>query len=82
MLLTPQMTSSALSVCASGQSVSTVGEERKFNPRLTKSLDEFVSIMKNLNLPRPKKIGNENMHLHKMYTLLFKSVFLLSFVFL
>lgn len=39
-----------------GQTVSTVGEERKFNPRLTKSLDEFVNIMDNLNLPKPKKI--------------------------
>ncbi|XP_029308431.1 persulfide dioxygenase ETHE1, mitochondrial [Cottoperca gobio] len=40
-----------------GQTVSTVGEERKFNPRLTKSLEEFVSIMNNLNLPKPKKIN-------------------------
>lgn len=39
-----------------GQTVSTVGEERKFNPRLTKNLDEFVHIMNNLNLPKPKKI--------------------------
>uniref|UniRef100_A0AAV2M9Z6 Persulfide dioxygenase ETHE1, mitochondrial n=1 Tax=Knipowitschia caucasica TaxID=637954 RepID=A0AAV2M9Z6_KNICA len=39
-----------------GQSVSTVGEERRFNPRLTKSLDEFVHIMNNLNLPKPGKI--------------------------
>ncbi|KAM9353047.1 persulfide dioxygenase ETHE1, mitochondrial [Symphorus nematophorus] len=39
-----------------GQTVSTVGEERKFNPRLTKSLEEFVNIMNNLNLPKPKKI--------------------------
>ncbi|XP_070768099.1 persulfide dioxygenase ETHE1, mitochondrial isoform X2 [Enoplosus armatus] len=39
-----------------GQTVSTVGEERKFNPRLTKSLEEFVNIMNNLNLPRPAKI--------------------------
>lgn len=28
----------------------------RFNPRLTKSVDEFVAIMDNLNLPRPKKI--------------------------
>lgn len=54
---TPQVTSGALSFCASGQLMSTVGEERKFNPRLTKSLDEFVNIMNNLNLPKPKKIG-------------------------
>ncbi|XP_028836316.1 persulfide dioxygenase ETHE1, mitochondrial [Denticeps clupeoides] len=39
-----------------GQTVSTVDEEKKFNPRLTKSLDEFVDIMNNLNLPRPAKI--------------------------
>lgn len=39
-----------------GRTVSTVGEERKFNPRLTKSLKEFENIMNNLNLPRPAKI--------------------------
>ncbi|XP_049902736.1 persulfide dioxygenase ETHE1, mitochondrial [Epinephelus moara] len=39
-----------------GQMVSTVGEERRFNPRLTKSLEEFVNIMNNLNLPKPHKI--------------------------
>ncbi|KAM6910770.1 persulfide dioxygenase ETHE1, mitochondrial [Xenentodon cancila] len=39
-----------------GQTVSTVGEERKFNPRLTKSLEDFVNTMKNLNLPKPAKI--------------------------
>ncbi|KAM6967820.1 persulfide dioxygenase ETHE1, mitochondrial [Aplochiton taeniatus] len=39
-----------------GQTVSTVGEEKKFNPRLTKSLEEFVDIMKNLNLKKPAKI--------------------------
>ncbi|XP_034554443.1 persulfide dioxygenase ETHE1, mitochondrial isoform X2 [Notolabrus celidotus] len=39
-----------------GQTVSTVSEERRFNPRLTKSKDEFVKIMNNLNLPKPKKI--------------------------
>ncbi|XP_043972359.1 persulfide dioxygenase ETHE1, mitochondrial [Gambusia affinis] len=39
-----------------GQTVTTVGEERKYNPRLTKSLEEFVKIMENLNLPKPKKI--------------------------
>lgn len=39
-----------------GRTVSTVGEERKFNPRLTKDLQEFVKIMDNLNLPKPKKI--------------------------
>lgn len=39
-----------------GQTVSSVGEERQFNPRLTKSQEEFVDIMNNLNLPKPKKI--------------------------
>uniref|UniRef100_A0A8C8DX61 Persulfide dioxygenase ETHE1, mitochondrial n=1 Tax=Oryzias sinensis TaxID=183150 RepID=A0A8C8DX61_9TELE len=31
-----------------GQTVSTVGEERKLNPRLTKSKEEFIKIMDNL----------------------------------
>lgn len=39
-----------------GQTVSTVDEEKKYNPRLTKSLEEFVKIMNNLNLPKPKQI--------------------------
>ncbi|NP_998094.1 persulfide dioxygenase ETHE1, mitochondrial [Danio rerio] len=39
-----------------GQTVSTVDEEKKFNPRLTKTVEEFVKIMDNLNLPKPKKI--------------------------
>ncbi|KAK5861999.1 hypothetical protein PBY51_017432 [Eleginops maclovinus] len=39
-----------------GQTVSTVGEERRFNPRLTKTEEEFVNIMNNLNLPKPSKI--------------------------
>lgn len=40
-----------------GQLESTVAEEMEFNPRLSKSLEEFVEIMDNLNLPYPKKIG-------------------------
>ena len=40
-----------------GQTCTTVGEEKHYNPRLTKSLDEFVKIMDNLNLPFPKMIG-------------------------
>ncbi|XP_014252134.1 persulfide dioxygenase ETHE1, mitochondrial [Cimex lectularius] len=39
-----------------GKTVTTVGVEKMTNPRLSKSLEEFVSIMKNLNLPYPKKI--------------------------
>lgn len=40
-----------------GQLETTVGEEKKFNPRLSKSLAEFIEIMDNLNLPYPKQIG-------------------------
>jgi len=39
-----------------GVSVTTVGEELKHNPRLTKSKEEFVQIMKNLGLAKPKKM--------------------------
>ena len=41
----------------SGQTVSTVGEEKQFNPRLTKTKEEFIKIMEELNLPYPKAIG-------------------------
>ena len=38
-----------------GEMVSTIIEEKKFNPRLqVSSIDEYVSIMNNLNLPDPK----------------------------
>jgi sulfur dioxygenase len=38
-----------------GESVSTIGEERAFNPRLkVQSIDEYVALMNNLNLPNPK----------------------------
>ena len=41
-----------------GMTVSTIEEERKFNPRIGggKTKEEFIEIMKNLNLPMPKKI--------------------------
>lgn len=39
-----------------GNTVSSIYEEKTFNPRLTKSLEEFVNIMDNLNLAKPKKI--------------------------
>ncbi|KAH7512774.1 hypothetical protein FEM48_Zijuj12G0125900 [Ziziphus jujuba var. spinosa] len=39
-----------------GFTVSTVGEEKLYNPRLTKDLETYKSIMKNLNLPYPKMI--------------------------
>jgi|LakMenEpi03Aug12_release.lakeMendotaPanAssembly.Ray.scaffolds.fasta_scaffold233033_1 hypothetical protein len=38
----------------------TVSEEKRFNPRLTKSKEEFVEIMKNLNLAYPAQIGINN----------------------
>ena len=34
----------------------TVAEEKQFNPRLTKTLEEFEGIMAGLNLAYPKKI--------------------------
>ena len=38
-----------------GESVSTIGEEKKFNPRLqVNSAQEYALIMNNLNLPNPK----------------------------
>ena len=38
-----------------GETVSTIGEERSFNPRLrVKSVDEYVALMNGLNLPNPK----------------------------
>lgn len=39
-----------------GLTVSSVGEEKKYNPRLTLSRDEFIEFMGQLNLPDPKKI--------------------------
>ncbi|XP_045536908.1 persulfide dioxygenase ETHE1, mitochondrial [Papilio machaon] len=39
-----------------GQTATTVAEEKKYNPRLTKTLQEFIHIMDNLNLPYPKMI--------------------------
>ncbi|XP_059574613.1 persulfide dioxygenase ETHE1, mitochondrial isoform X1 [Alligator mississippiensis] len=39
-----------------GHSVTSVGEERTLNPRLTLSLEAFVELMNNLNLPKPEHI--------------------------
>jgi sulfur dioxygenase len=40
-----------------GKKVSTIGDEIKFNPRLqVKNVDEYIEIMNNLNLPKPKLI--------------------------
>ena len=38
-----------------GDTVSTIGEEKAFNPRLqVKSVDEYAALMNNLSLPNPK----------------------------
>jgi glyoxylase-like metal-dependent hydrolase (beta-lactamase superfamily II)/rhodanese-related sulfurtransferase len=38
-----------------GETVSTIGEEKAFNPRLqVKSVDEYVALMASLDLPNPK----------------------------
>jgi sulfur dioxygenase len=38
-----------------GDTVSTIGEEKRYNPRLqVKSVDEYVELMGKLNLPNPK----------------------------
>ena len=40
-----------------GKEFSTIGKEKKFNPRLqVKDVDEYVAIMANLNLAKPKLI--------------------------
>ena len=49
-----------------GDTVSTIGEEKAFNPRLqVKSVDEYVELMNNLKLPNPKMMDvavPANMH--------------------
>ena len=49
-----------------GETVSTIGEEKFFNPRLkVKSVDEYVDLMNSLNLPNPKMMDvavPANMH--------------------
>src|SRR6195952_3587402 len=49
-----------------GETVSTIGEEKRFNPRLqVRSVDEYVELMNNLNLPNPKMMDvvlPANMH--------------------
>src|SRR5258708_21429048 len=38
-----------------GDTVSTIGEEKRFNPRLqVRSVDEYIELMANLKLPNPK----------------------------
>src|SRR3954464_8001477 len=50
-----------------GDTVSTIGEEKAFNPRLqVRSVDEYVDLMNNLHLPNPKMMDvavPANMHI-------------------
>src|SRR6188472_366772 len=50
-----------------GDTVSTIAEEKAFNPRLqVKSIDEYVDLMNHLNLPNPKMMDvaiPTNMHI-------------------
>jgi glyoxylase-like metal-dependent hydrolase (beta-lactamase superfamily II) len=40
-----------------GETVSTIGKEKKFNPRLqVRNVEEYIEIMKNLNLKKPVEI--------------------------
>ncbi|WP_373480702.1 MBL fold metallo-hydrolase [Geminocystis sp.] len=40
-----------------GHTLSTIGEEKEFNPRIShKNREDFIKIMDNLNLPNPSKI--------------------------
>lgn len=40
-----------------GHTVSTIGEEKRFNPRFAgRTRDEFITFMGNLNLPNPQKM--------------------------
>ncbi|HYX32007.1 MAG TPA: MBL fold metallo-hydrolase [Oligoflexus sp.] len=39
-----------------GMTSSTIGEEKHFNPRLTKTRDDFIQFMRDLKLDHPKKI--------------------------
>lgn len=39
-----------------GHHITTVGEEKSLNPRLTKNKEDFVELMENLGLAYPKKI--------------------------
>ena len=49
-----------------GDTVSTIGEERRYNPRLqVRSVDEYVELMANLKLPNPRMMDvavPANMH--------------------
>ena len=53
-----------------GQTVSTIGKEKRSNPRLqVKNVDEYIEIMNNLNLKKPEKIDyNVENNLCLLYT--------------
>jgi sulfur dioxygenase len=40
-----------------GRCMSSIGAEKSCNPRLTKTRQEFINLMHNLNLPHPKQIS-------------------------
>ena len=50
-----------------GEKVSTIGKEKKFNPRLqVDNMDQYVELMNNLNLQKPKELDtniNRNLKL-------------------
>lgn len=48
-----------------GRTVTTVLEEKKFNPRLTRSKEEFIQIMKTLNLAHMRDDGKGNLEATK-----------------
>lgn len=52
--------------------MTTIGEEKRFNPRLTKTRAEFVHIMSNLKLDYPKMMGK---NLLKAYMILKNDLF-------
>ncbi len=39
-----------------GRTSSTIAEEKQFNPRFSKSRDEFIELMKHLTLPQPRRM--------------------------
>uniref|UniRef100_A0A182U6R4 Lactamase_B domain-containing protein n=1 Tax=Anopheles melas TaxID=34690 RepID=A0A182U6R4_9DIPT len=45
-----------------GNMETTVAEEKRYNPRLTKDVEAFVELMNNLNLPYPKMIARRRGH--------------------
>ncbi|CAG5117505.1 unnamed protein product [Candidula unifasciata] len=40
-----------------GQTMSTIGEELRFNPRLSRPKNEFLEVMSKMHLPYPKQMG-------------------------